>query len=140
MKASNKVCNNPMKICFKHKTRMKIDYKIKDVRFYFFYHVDCDLWLNIFCHEFFLFEHANIFKTFIVACICLKGGSNKWWSLHYVCIIWNKIIERISESKKCNIPQNVFPNSFFTLKKIFWCVLIIWLSFKHHNITIWHKP
>ncbi len=39
-----------------------------------FYHVDCDLWLSIFCHEFFLFGHAHIFFTFIAACICLKGG------------------------------------------------------------------
>jgi hypothetical protein len=35
VKACNKVGNDPMKMCFKHKTRMKVDYKIKDVKVVF---------------------------------------------------------------------------------------------------------
>jgi hypothetical protein len=55
------------------KQEWRLIIKLKMLEFCF-YHVDCDLWLSIFCHEFFLFGHAHIFFTFIVACICLKGG------------------------------------------------------------------
>ncbi len=41
VKAHYNFGNDPMKICFKHKIRMKVDHKIKDIN-NSFYHVDCD--------------------------------------------------------------------------------------------------
>ncbi len=42
VKTCNKFGNDPMKICFEHKTRMKVDRKIKVIKLCF-YCVDCDL-------------------------------------------------------------------------------------------------
>jgi len=35
VKACIEFGNDPMKMCFKHKTRMKVDHKIKDLKFLF---------------------------------------------------------------------------------------------------------
>jgi len=51
------------------KQEWRLIIKLKMLEFCF-YHVDCDLWLNIFCHEFFFVWAC----TFSVDCICLKGG------------------------------------------------------------------
>jgi hypothetical protein len=44
-----------MKMCFKHKTRMKVDHKIKEI-------IDCDFLWSIFCHEFSIFWYDHFFS------------------------------------------------------------------------------
>jgi hypothetical protein len=58
MKAHYEFGNDPMKKCFKHKTRMKVVHRIKDI-IKNKLHVDCDFLWNIFCHEFFMFSYAH---------------------------------------------------------------------------------
>ncbi len=42
VKACNEFGNDPMKMCYEHKTRMKVDHRIEYIKLCF-YQVDCDL-------------------------------------------------------------------------------------------------
>jgi hypothetical protein len=51
------------KMCFKHRTRMKVDHTIKDIKIVYNFVLIHKLWFlwNIFCHEFPMFGHAHFF-------------------------------------------------------------------------------
>jgi len=118
-----KVCyefgNDSMKMCFKYKTRMKVDHTIKKMRIVLL-SCTCDFWRIIFCHEFFIiFEHAHIFLIFYYYLNSLKVLHNKWCSPHYVYIMWTEMIKLIKVPKKERfIILNVFPVYFFGLKNL----------------------
>jgi hypothetical protein len=84
---------------------------------------------------------CTYFFSFIVICTHLsKMSHNNWCSLHYVCIMWKKLIE-ITSGLKMDILLNVLLMYFsFWLKIILIYVLIIWLSFVHFIIAMKHKP
>jgi hypothetical protein len=72
-------------VCFKLKIRMKVDNGIKDIIIVFL-SCNCDLWCNIFCHEFFMFRHVHILLSFIEIRILLKCYTTS--DTHM--IIWTK--------------------------------------------------
>ncbi len=82
-----------------------------------FYHVNCDFWWSMVCHEFFcffiffLFRHANLFLSFIVVCIHLRCYITSDVRL----IMQKTIIQRIFtlKNEKCIILFNVVPMCFF---------------------------
>jgi hypothetical protein len=75
----------------------------------------------------------NLFLSWIV---CLWAWT-KQVMFNSLCLHYVKVaIEKISGPKKESFPQCSCYVLFFLAKKIFWCVLIIWLSLVHHIITI----
>ncbi len=84
---------------------------------------------------------CTYFVPFIVICTHLsKVLHNNRCSLHYVCIMWKKLIE-ITSGQKMDIFLNVLLMYFsFWLNIILIYVLIILLSFVHFIIAMKHKP
>jgi hypothetical protein len=77
-----------MKMYFKHKTRIKVDHRIKDI-------IDCDFLWSIFCHEFYIFGYEHFF-SFIVVCTHLKCYTIS--DVHLImCAFCEKKIDKISE-------------------------------------------
>jgi hypothetical protein len=108
VKAYNEFNNDPIKMCPKHKTKVKVDLKLKILKLCF-YQVYYDLWWIFFFHElffnvwacaYFLFPHCGLHSLIVL--------HNKWCSLHL--IMWNKMIEKFNEPKKVgfSILLNVF--------------------------------
>ncbi len=69
MKTCYELGNDPIKMCSKHKTRMKVDRIIKNIKF-MFYHEDRDHDETFFCHKFFMFGHVHIFFFIITNVAC----------------------------------------------------------------------
>jgi hypothetical protein len=80
---------------FKHKTRLHVNNKIKNIVNLCFYHVDCDFLWSSFWHEFFCFK-MHIFFSFIMVCSHLKCYTTHGIRL----IMWKETIERINEPNK----------------------------------------
>ncbi len=102
-KCENKFGNNPMKMCCKHKIRMKIGHRIKDIIKNLIVFLLRKLWflMEFFCHVFLMFKHANVFFFFHCDLHSLKVLHKNWCSYDYVCIMWKKkMIEKISGPKK----------------------------------------
>jgi hypothetical protein len=91
--------NDPMKMCFEHKIRLKVDCIIKDIIILF---LSCKLsyFMKHFCCDFLKFW-ACIY-IFLLHCSLhsFKVLHNKWCPSHYVCIMWKQMNEIISELKK----------------------------------------
>jgi hypothetical protein len=68
---------------FKHKTRLQVDNKIKNIVNLCFYHVDCNFFWSSFWHEFFSLKHAHFFLLHY-GLQSLKMLHNTWHSPHYV--------------------------------------------------------
>jgi hypothetical protein len=108
--------HDPVRMCFKHKQRMKLDHKIKDIKIVFlsrklWFLMEHGLsWVFYFLF-FFLFGHADIFLSFIVVCTHLKCYITS--DAHF--IMWKEITQRIFSLKneKCIILLNVVPMYFF---------------------------
>jgi hypothetical protein len=109
--------NDPIKImCFEHKTRMKVDHRIKILKlcridfftnkFVIFYEAFLSWIFYVWASTHFLFFHYGLHL--------LKMLHNKWCSPHYVCIMWKEKIERFNEPQKerCNILLIVLPMYF----------------------------
>jgi hypothetical protein len=114
VKACNKFGNDPMKMCFEHKTRMKVDCKINVIRLCF-YCVDCDLSWSIFCHEFFLClgKHIflspslwfaftqNVIQQIMFTSLCMYYVKQNNWKFSK------------PKQEKCNFSLKVLPYFFF---------------------------
>jgi hypothetical protein len=124
-----------MKMCFKHKTRIRVDHKIKDIGIM----VNCDFWQFCdFCCEFSMFKHGHVFVSFIVICIQLKCCTTSDVHLIMCALCENKQLKELIDQKKKDVFfYSVFFLCFFVNSEfILIHVLIIWLSFMHHIITI----
>ncbi len=80
---------NQMKMCFKPKIKMKviIELNILGLCRIVFLSSRLGFFMKRFCHEFSMFEHAPFFFMHY-GLHSLKVLSNKWCSLHYVCIMF----------------------------------------------------
>ncbi len=101
VKARHEFGNDPMKMCFKHKTKMIVDHEFKILKLCRIMFLSHRLWfyMKFFCHEFSMFGHAHIIVFIIVVYTHLKV-LHKWFSSHYVWLCEKKTIENIKEPKK----------------------------------------
>jgi len=120
VKSCNEFSNDPMKMFFEHKKRMKVHQIIKYVKIVFS-SWSCDFWWSIFCHEFSTFGHAHFFFLLHCGLHSFKVLHNKWCSFHYVCMMWKEMTEKISglEKEKCIIFFNVLLKFFFGINNYF---------------------
>jgi hypothetical protein len=136
-----KACNDSMKICFKHQTRMKVGHKIKNIIIVY----SCIFIISIVIFEgaffsciFYVSACTYLKKSFIVVCTHLKCYSTN--DIHLImCALCEIVFWKNNKLKKetCTICLNVFLCIFsFNKKLILICVLLIWLSFVHHFIII----
>jgi hypothetical protein len=118
--------SDSMKMCFEHKTRMKVDYRIKNINFFIFIISIVILLWSIFHSEFFYVWACTFFFSFIVICIHLKCYTTS--DVQF--IMWK---EKLVNQKRKDVLFDVFLMYF-----LFWLIffLIIWSSFVHHIITI----
>jgi hypothetical protein len=96
-----------MRMCVKHKKRMKLDHKIKDIKIVF---LSCKLWF-LMEHSLplsfsFWFRHAHIFLSFIVVCTHLRCYITS--DVHL--IMQKEITQRICVLKMKNV---LFSSMFF---------------------------
>ncbi len=128
VKTHYKFSDDSMRMCFKHKTRMKVDCKNKDIIILFLSHT---LWffMEQLFHESFLLRHAHIYFSFIVVCITQQ--------VMFISLYMTKVIKRNRGWKGENFSSMFFQFYFLLIKRnILICVFIIWLSFMHHVIII----
>jgi hypothetical protein len=69
VKTYNEFDNDLMKMCFEHKTSLKVDYRTKDMTVVFLSPQNVIYNGAFFCCEFFMFEHAHIFFSLTMVCI-----------------------------------------------------------------------
>jgi glycosyltransferase involved in cell wall biosynthesis len=136
--------NDPMKMCFEHKTKMKVDHKIKDV-----VNVIFIKWIMI------LMEHFLLWGSYVWACeyfFLLHCGlhlvkllHNNWYSPYF--IMWNEIIERINGPIKKRwilFPQccsYVFFILAFSFERCFDNFIKIYTLYHYYIAqTIWYQP
>ncbi len=86
VKTCDEFGNDPMKMCFEHKTKMKVDYKIKDVIIVIFIK-----YIIIYDGAFFVmrFLCLGMWIFFLLHCglHLVKLLHNNWYSPHF--IMWN---------------------------------------------------
>jgi hypothetical protein len=131
-------------MCFEHKTKMKIDCRIKNIKnvytYVFIMYIVIFLW-SMFSHEFSMFGHVHMF-SFLVGYIQLTCDT-KWCSPYYVCIMWKEMMKKI-------VNQYIYTSMFFLCIFSFWlknsfdmCFdnLIMFYASNHYYITqdIWYQ-
>jgi hypothetical protein len=110
-----------------------------------FYHVDCDFWLSIFCHEFFMFEHAHFIFSLIVVFNHLSWYTTSDVHSIMCALCEKKWLKELRDQKKIHL-LNVFPMFFFLwLKRYFdMCFdnLINFYGSHHYCIAqaLWYQP
>jgi len=87
----------------------------------YFYHVDCDFWSSIFCHEFSMFEHAHFFFSLIVVFNHLSCYTTS--DVHFImcALCEKKWLKELMDPKKKDVlfSSMFFLCFFFWLKKYF---------------------
>jgi hypothetical protein len=129
------------KMCFNTKQEWRLTIKLKILELCRIVFLSCRLWFLI--KTFFVMSFLSLAFTYFLLFHCvlhsLKVLHNKWCSDHYVCIMWKQTIEKFSGPERKDV---LFSSMFFLCiflfaqQIIFICVLIIWLNFMHHIITI----
>jgi hypothetical protein len=95
-KWENESINDPMEMCFEHKTNMKVDCRISNIKkmynYVFITYIVIFLW-SMSSHDFFMFRHVHMFSLFL-GCIQLMCDT-KWCSPYYVCIMWKEMMKKL---------------------------------------------
>ncbi len=99
--------NNLMKMCFDIEQKWKLIVEIQKLK-PCLYQVDCNIWWNIFCHEFFMFGLTHIFFSLIVICNHFKSFTPNDVPLILMCEM--KHLKKLMNHKRkeCIILLNVF--------------------------------
>jgi hypothetical protein len=103
-----------MKMCFKHRTKMKVDHELKILKLCRIVFLSHRLWcfMNFFGHEFSMFGHAHIFVFIIVVYTHLKM-LHKWFSSRYVWLCEKKLLKILRNQKKKNVVFSLVVFKFF---------------------------
>jgi hypothetical protein len=124
---------DPTKVIrFECKTRIKVDHRMmimKLCKIVFFLN---KLWFFIehFCHEFSRFGLTHILFFFRCVLHSLKVLHNKWYSHHYVCIMWKELLKDLMNQKRKDVIISLM--FFIYIYILFYFILakkLVWYMF-----------
>jgi hypothetical protein len=122
VKTCNVFDNDPMKMYPKHKTRMKVNIKLKISKLCNFYQVVCNLQWSIFCDEFLNILACTYFFSLLVICIYLRCYTTNDFHLTLLCK--TKWLKKLMDQKNKDVLffSMFFLSIYFLIKSLYWHV------------------